>query len=163
MSQNLISQAMTDAQRDAMLADLDAFDTKFNLYKTSLTPAEIGRLSKLAASDIGMLELAQTYALQNPGSIPASLGVSELSSDIALAEQIVQVDAKAQQKANLTHNSLIAVMSDGWGAARKIYRIALAEGRTPGNSAFLDAFGARFNQEPPPPPPPTPPTPPPGP
>lgn len=66
------------------------------------------------------------------------------------------VDAKAQQKANLTQCSLIAVMSDGFVVARQIYRIAQAEGRNPNNAAFLDAFGAHFSRNPQPAPPPNP-------
>jgi len=148
MSQNLLSQTMTDVQRDAMLADLDAFDLKYEDYKTSMTPDEIARLSKLSAANIGLLDLALTYAQQNPGSIPGNINVTELAGDIALARQIGKVKLKAEQKANLTRNSEIVVMSDGWVTTRMIYRIAQAEGRTPNNAAFLDALGAFFDQEP---------------
>lgn len=153
MSQNLISQTMTNAQRDAMMADLDAFDAKWAPYKTTQTPEEIARLSKLSPGNIGLLEVAYNHAIQNPNSFPANTGVAELGLDIALGHQAIMVDQKTQQKANQTHNTVIVVMSDGWVTARKIYRIALAEGRTPENTAFLDAFGAHFEQEPPPAPP----------
>ena len=156
MSQNLISQAMTDVQRDAIITDLSAADTKFANYKVPLTTDQIKKLSKLAVADIALLDLAATYAAQNAGAIPADINVTEMNKDIALAKQLAQVDAKAQQLAESTKVSLISVMSDGYGAAREIYRIALARGRTPQTIPFLDAFGARFGKNPPAPTPPGP-------
>ena len=139
---------MTDAQRDAMLTDLSSFDTKFASYKCLLTPDQIRRLSKLSAADIALLDMAMTYAQQNPGAFGADLSLAEFGKDIALAKQIVPVDAKAHQEADLTQCSLIAVLSDGFVAARLIYRVAQAQGRTPANAAFLDAFGAHFARGP---------------
>jgi hypothetical protein len=156
MSQNLISQTMTDAQRDAIITDVSAADTKFANYKVSLTAEQIKKLSKLAATDIALLDLAATFAAQNAGSIPADVNVAEFSKDIALAKQLAQVDAKAQPLAEATKVSLISVMSDGYTTAREIYRIALARGRTPQTIPFLDAFGARFGKNPPASNPPTP-------
>lgn len=140
---------MTNAQRDAMLADLDAFAAKWAPYLTSMTPDQIARLSKLSAGKIGLLEMGYNFAIQNPGELPASLPVAELGVDIALAHQAIAVDQKTQQKANQTHNTVIVVMSDGWATTREIYRIQLARGRTPENTAFLDAMGEHFDQEPP--------------
>lgn len=148
MSQNLISQVMSDAQLAAMLADLDAFITKYGNYICLLTPEQIRHLAKLDATDIGLLEIAETFAGQNPGSIPSDVSVAEMSTDIALAKKLAQLEAKSEQVANLVRCSLIACMSDGFAAARKIYRVEVAKGRTAANAAFLDAFGARFGRGP---------------
>lgn len=155
MSQNLISQTMTDVQRDAMLADFNAFVLKWAPYKVELTPEGIANLSKIKPEDIGLLELALNFALQNPGKFGTDLEIEELGVDIALAKQVTIVDQRTHQESNNTRCTLIAVMSDGFVTARKIYRIAQAHGRTPDNAAFLDAFGARFargGQTPEPPP-----------
>lgn len=156
MAQNLISQTMTDAQRDAMLADLAAFDTKYTTFKCPLDPAQIRRLAKLGPSDVGLLRMALTYAQQNPNNIPAMISTTELEKDIKLTEQLIVVDAATQQRANQTRCSMIAAMSDGFNAALKIYGIASAQGHTPDTAAFLDGFGERFkkgpSEEPPPPP-----------
>ena len=159
MGQNLISQTMTDAQRDAMLTDLSSFDTKFTSFKCLLSSAQIARLSKLSAADIALLDMALTYAQQNPGAFGSDLNLPEFGKDIALAKQVAMVDAKAHQEADVTKCSLIAVLSDGFVAARMIYRVAQAVGRNPSNAAFLDAFGAHFAHGPQATPPPTPPTP----
>lgn len=159
MAQNLISQTMTDAQRDAMLADLTAFSTKYAAYQCPLDPAQIRRLAKLGPSDLGLLRMALTYAQQNPNLIPGMISTTELEKDIKLVEQLIVVDAATQQRANQTRCSIIAGMSDGFNASLKIYGIASAQGRTPDNAAFLDAFGERFKkgpQDPPPTPPPGP-------
>lgn len=156
MAQNLISQTMTDAQRDALLADLDAFDTKYATFKVPLTPAEIRRLAKLGPSDIGLLRLAHAYAIQNPDAVPGNVPVAEMAKDTALAEQVLQVNLKAQQKADMTRVTLIAAMSDAFKTALRLYGLAQAQGRTPETAEFLDAFGERFAkgpQEPPPTPP----------
>ena len=144
-----------------MLADLTSFDTKFAAYKSTLTPDDIKRLAKFSAADIAYLDMALTYAQQNPTTLPANISVTELAKDIALAKQIVTVNAKAEQEANQTRASLIAVLSDASVTSRAIYRTAQAQGRTPETTAFLDAFGARFAHAPTPTPTPTP-TPPPG-
>jgi hypothetical protein len=156
MAQNLISQTMSDTQKIALLGDFTAFDTKWEPFECSLTPAEVAGLAKMSPADIALLDLAKTYADQNAGAIPADVPLAELAKDIALAKQIVPVDAKAQQEANKVRCSLIAVMSDAYAVAREVYRIAKARGRTPENAEFLDAFGARFARGPQTPPPPTP-------
>jgi hypothetical protein len=153
MAQNLISQTMTDAQRDAMLADLTAFDTKYANFRCSLDPAQIRRLAKLGPSDLGLLRMALTYAQQNPNLIPGVISTTELDKDIKLVEQLIILDAATQQRANQTRCSIIAGMSDGFNTGLKIYGIAAAQGRTPENSAFLDAFGERFKKGPAEPPP----------
>lgn len=153
MGQNLISQTMTDAQRDALLADLTAFDTKLTNYKIALTPDDIGRLSKLSATDIALLDMALAFAQQNPSAIPGNINTAELAKDIALAKQLSQVNIKAQQAAENTRVSMIAIMSDGFVAGRAIYRAAQVLGRTPEAIPFLDAFGTRFGKNPPPEPP----------
>jgi hypothetical protein len=156
MAQNLISQTMTDAQRDAMLADLTAFDTKYMAFKCPLDPGQIRRLAKLGPSDLGLLKMALAYAQQNPNNIPAMISTAELDKDIKLVEQLIAVDTATQQRANNTRCSIIAGMSDGFNTSLSIYAIAQAQGRTPDNSAFLDAFGERFKKGPAEPPAPTP-------
>jgi hypothetical protein len=148
MGQNLISQTMTDAQRDAQLADLASFDTKFTPYKVNLSAEQVKKLAKLSPSDVGLLEMALAYAEQNPNNIPANVPVAELEKDIDYVHQVIPVDASAQQKARHTRMSLVAAMSDGFVTALRIYGIAMAEGRTPDNAAFLDAFGERFKKGP---------------
>lgn len=139
---------MTDAQRDAMVADQTSFDTKFNSFKCLLTAEQIRKLSKLSPEDIGLLDLALTFGQQNSNEIPGTIDVPELGKDVALAKQLAIVYAKVAQEAEMVRCSLIAVMSDGFKASRDIYRVAQAQGRTPQNSTFLDRFGARFARGP---------------
>ena len=103
---------MTNTQRDAMLADLEAFDTKWGAYKVNLTPEQIAKLAKIKPSDIGALETALTFAQQNPGAISGDMDIAGLAQDVALARQAIIVNAAAQQKADLTHTTIIATLSD---------------------------------------------------
>ena len=153
MAQDLINQTMTDAQRDAMLADLAAFATKWAPYTVNLTPAQIANLAKLKPTDLAVLEVGQTFTQQNPAAISADMNVAGMNTDIALARQAIIVDADAQQKANITRNTVIAVLSDAFVACNAIYRVEKAKGRNPANAAFLDAYGARFAHGAPPAPP----------
>lgn len=148
MGQNLISQTMTDAQRDAMVADLVAFETKWANYDCPLTPQQIANLSKMSPEEIGLLDLALTFAQQNPGALPSGINLTEFAKDIALIKQVAVLNAKTQQHADRTRCTLIAGMSDGFKTGRDIYRVAQAMGRTPENATFLDAFGARFARGP---------------
>ena len=148
MDQNLISQDMTDVQRDALIADLTSFDTKFQPYKVSLTPEDTKKLLKFKVEDVALLQLALTFAQQNPGAIPADVNVTEFAKDVAFAQQAQTVNGMAQQTADQTNTTVMAACSDGYSAALDIYRVAKAQGRTPQNQTFLDAFGARFARGP---------------
>lgn len=144
---------MTDAQRDAMMADLVAFDLKYAAFKCPLTPTQVRQLAKLGPSDLGLLKMALAYAQQNPNLIPGNVNLVELAKDIELVEQLIIVNTATQQRADHTKCSIIAGMSDGFNTGLTIYGLAQAQGRSPDNSAFLDAFGERFKkgpQEPPP-------------
>ena len=156
MAQNLISQTMTDVQRDAMLADLEAFDTKWGAYKVNLTPEQIAKLAKIKPSDIGALETALTFAQQNPGAISGDMDIAGLAQDVALARQAIIVNAAAQQKADLTHTTIIAALSDGRVTADQIYRVEKAKGKNPQNATFLEEYGQRYARGPQSPPPPAP-------
>jgi hypothetical protein len=158
MRQNLISQTMTNEQLKALLDDLKAFKTKFEGFRCLLTPTQIRHLSKLDSADIGLLEIAQSHAQQNPGSLPADIDITELNKDIALVRQLAQVEVMAEQVSDLVRCSLIATMSDTFAAARQMYRVEKAKGQTPTNAAFLEAFGHHFGRGPQPPvtPPPAP-------
>jgi hypothetical protein len=148
MAQNLISQIMTDVQRDALLADLTGFDTKFENYKVPLEPDEVAKLARFSESGLAELELAQTYAQQNPGAIPGNVNLVEFGKDIALARQIVQIKLRLIQLLDYVTTALIVVLSDGYKTALLIYNIAKAQGRTPQNEAFINAFGERFARGP---------------
>ena len=158
MAQNLISQTMTDVQRDALLADLTAFTTKWAPYTVNLTPDQISGLAKLAPADLGLLEIALTFTQQNAASISADQNAAGLALDVPLARQAIIVDAAAQQKAAMTRNTVIAIMSDAFVTANGIYRVEKAKGKNPQNETFLEAYGEHFARGPqaPTPPPPNP-------
>lgn len=148
MSQNLISETMTDVQRDALIGFLSAFEIDFADFVCLLTPAQIRHLAKLDQSDLALLEVAMSYATQNPGAVPSDVNVAELAKDIALARQLAPIVAKTERVFDLVRCSLIATLSDGFAVARQLYRLERAKGHTPANSAFLDAFGAHFGRGP---------------
>lgn len=148
MTQNLIAQTITDTQRDAMLADLASFNTKFAPYLVNLTPADIAGLAKIKSTDIGALEVAQTFAQQNPASISVDMNITGLNQDVGVARQLSVLLAAAQQKTDMIQNSLIAALSDGRVTADALYRVEKAKGKTPQNEAFLEAYGARYARGP---------------
>lgn len=148
MAQNLISQTMTDVQRDAMLADFTGFDTKFTNYKIILTPDQIARLAKIKPADIGALEIGQTFAQQNPNAISADMAIGELDKDVALARQHIILLAAAEQKADLIRTSLIACLSDGRVKTDELYRVEKAKGKNPQNGTFLETYGERYARGP---------------
>jgi hypothetical protein len=144
MAQNLISAVMTDAQKAALIADLDAFATKWAPYKIPLSTQQIVGLSKIVPEDLALLELAAAFAEQNAASLPSDIGLDELNKDIALARQENEVLTRMEQEHGAVRGSMIGVLSDGFVKAREIYRITKTRGRTPANAEFLDRFGARF-------------------
>ncbi|MEN9575909.1 MAG: hypothetical protein RL514_3764 [Verrucomicrobiota bacterium] len=148
MAQNLISQTMTNEQLAALLGDLTAFDTKFANYKIELEPDDLAKLARINESGLATLEMAQTYAQQTPNAIPGSVNLVEFGKDIALARQIIQIKLRLIQLLDYVSTALIVTLSDAYKTALLIYNIAKAQGRTPQNEAFIDAFGERFARGP---------------
>ena len=105
-------------------------------------------MAKLSPADIGLLEIALTFTQQNAGSISADQNAGALALDVPLARQAIIVDASAQQKAAMTRNTLIAIMSDAFVTANGIYRVEKAKGKNPQNETFLEAYGEHFARGP---------------
>lgn len=159
MLQNLISKDMTDAQRDAIITDLNAALTKFLPFMHPLTPEDRKSLARVGNTQVGQLELALTFANQNPGALPGDLSVPEFAKDVTLVRQLLLIKAKKDMISEAIDDSLMSALSDGYVAALDIYRVAKAMGRGAEFDAFIDAFGQRFARRPrttPTPPPPTP-------
>jgi len=156
MNQNLISATLTDAQRDAILADLTAAQTKMADSSHSLTPEDRRRLTKIEAADMTLLDQALQFAQQNPGAMPADVDLAALAEDIALGRQYLPICAKANQTAEIAGDNCMSALSDAYVAALDIYRVAKALNTSGQYDAFVQAFGQRFarrsRQQPTPPP-----------
>lgn len=156
MNQNLISATLTDAQRDAIIADLSAAQTKMADSSHSLTPEDRRRLTKIEAADMALLDQALQFAQQNPGAVPADLDLAALTQDIALGRQYLPICAKADQVAEIAGDNCMSALSDAYVAALDIYRVAKALNTSGQYDAFVQAFGQRFarrtRQQPTPPP-----------
>ncbi len=139
---------MTDVQRDAILSDLNAALTKFAVFAHALTPEDRRSLARLDGTSLGQLELALTFADQNPGALPGDLNVAEFRKDVALAKQLAPIKAKMAMLNESIGDTCISVLSDGYVASLEIYRVAKALGRGAQFDAFIDAFGQRFARSP---------------
>ena len=156
MNQNLISATMTDAQRDAILADLTAAQTKAAPFVHRLTPEDRRRLTKIEAADVALLDKALVFAQQNPGALPADLDVTEFAKDLALGKQHLPLCMKADQVAEAISDGCMSALSDAYLAALEIYRVAKAQNTSGKHDSFVQDFGQRFARKSKPKTPPTP-------
>ena len=156
MTQNLISATMTDAQRDAIIADLEAAKVKHIPFSHALSPADRRRLAKIESADVALLDKALIFAQQNPGAMPADIDLVEFAKDLALGKQHLPVCLKADQVAEAINDGCLSVLSDAYLAALEIYRVAKALNKSGQYDAFVDEFGQRFARRSRPPTPPTP-------
>ncbi len=144
MSQNLISETMSDAARDAVLADVNAAIVKLEGVKTPLTAEQRRKLARLADAEIGLLQTALTFAQQNPGALPGDFDVAEFAKDVALATQIAPIRARIALLNELVMDTTLAIFSDAYVAALEIYKLAKTLNRGAAFEAFIDDFGRRF-------------------
>lgn len=144
MEQNFVSSQLTDAERDEILALLDAVLVKLKPVAHELTPQERGTIVRIRPEDLAILEQALDFARQNPAAVPDDVDVDELAKDIALARQEQPILAKVQMVHEVMQDASMSVLSDAYDAALDIYRIAKAINKSGRYDTFVRTFGARF-------------------
>ncbi len=144
MEQNFVSSQLSDAERDEILALLEAVLTKLKPVAHALTPEERGTIVRIRPEDLALLEQALDFARQNPAAVPDDVDVEELAKDIALARQEQPILAKVQILHEVMQDASMSVLSDAYDASLDIYRIAKAINKSGKYDTFVKSFGARF-------------------
>lgn len=142
MSQNLVSLAFTDeelAALDAAIATVERFSQSF----VSLTAEQVRSLSKMGDRSEPFCRIAPMVFRQYPNALPPSFDLAEMEHDIATFDALRPRALRLQQAVAKFDDTMLAIGSDIYDAARDGYRHMKAAGKSEGLEALRDAFPGR--------------------
>lgn len=154
-----ISQEITQAQYDAMVAKLNELKALFT-FLINLTPEERQSLPKMGDSKQPFVTKALQYAQSFPQIAPPFISLTELGKDRTLALTLLQFIQLIKPFVESLEDTQMAVGSEAYVASLSIYNSAgqAAKANVPGSGAIYADLKAYFEQTatPPTPPPPNP-------
>ena len=119
-SQNLVSGVLTDETLNTALAGIQSLTESMN-FLISLSPDERRHLSKLKAGHVDFVRQIRDVCNQNPGFLPRQFDLEEFDRDVALANQLDQVETALSTLARQMEDTLMAVRSDMYSSALEAY------------------------------------------
>lgn len=142
MSQDLVSLMFTDeelAALDAAIATVERFSQSF----VSLTAEQVRSLSKMGDRSEPFCRIAPMVFRQYPNALPPSFDLAEMEHDIATFDALRPRALRLKQVMAKFDDTLLAVGSDIYDAARDGYKHMKAAGQSEGLEALRDAFPGR--------------------
>jgi hypothetical protein len=133
--QNLVSASLSDADRDAALADLTDLETKLP-FLVGLSIADRVNLNKMGNTRRSFVEQTVPIATQNAQVLPASFDLNEFKSDMALYHQLAPIMDALDRIHEKVNDTMMALGSDLYSAALEAYGYI----KSAGKSQALDAL-----------------------
>ncbi len=143
MPDNRISAALSEADRQAVLAALHTVREKLN-FLIDLTPEERRTLLRMGDRSRGFVAQALTVAEQNEDILPRSFDVAEMRKDVDLLAALEPIMAALSQLTELVEDTYMAVGGEAYAAALLVYQFVRAAGKGAALDGALDALGQRF-------------------
>ena len=119
-SQNLVSGVLTDETLSTALAGIQSLTESMN-FLISLSPDERRRITKLKGGHVDFVREIRDVCNQNPGFLPRQFDLEEFDRDVALANQLDQVETALSTLARQMEDTLMAVRSDMYSSALEAY------------------------------------------
>lgn len=142
MSQDLVSLVFTDeelAALDAAIATVERFSQSF----VSLTAEQVRSLSKMGDRTEPFCRIAPMVFRQYPNALPPSFDLAEMERDISTFDALRPRSLRLQQVMAKFDDTMLAIGSDIYDAARDGYKHMKAAGKSEGLEALRDAFPGR--------------------
>ena len=142
MSQDLVSLAFTPEELtalDAAIATVERFSESF----VSLTAEQIRSLAKMGDRSEPFCRIAPVVFRQYPNALPPSFDLAEMEHDIATFDALRPRALRLQQVVAKFDDTLLAIGSDIYDAARDGYKHMKSAGKTEGLDALREAFPGR--------------------
>ena len=145
MSQNLVSAALTPEDFNAIMAAFDLIESKLPFIK-DLTPDERRSLVKMGPDSLSFVTGVQSLAAQNTSSVPASVDLTEYNRDVALSQQMYQINQRIQALAEKSSDTTMAVGSDSMVTSLILYAVFQALGKAGALNINVAELGRRFRK-----------------
>lgn len=143
MPANQISAALTQADRDAVLAAIATMKQKLP-FLMDLTTEERKALPKMGDKSRAFVSKALEVATQNSDFLPRSFDLDEMRKDVQLFEATYPIVMAMTQLQELLDDTYVLVGSEAYSAALQVYNYAKASGQGAGLEAVVDELGQRF-------------------
>ena len=117
-------------------------------FLLNLSPSQRRELPKMGDKSRAFVQNALTVARQNPDILPRSFDFEEMERDVALFEAIAPLLLSVAQLHELLDDTLLAVGSESYTAALKVYNYTKVGGQVDGLDAAMREMGQRFTRSP---------------
>ena len=145
--QNLVSATLSDADRDAAIADLAAFEAKLT-FLLGLSIADRIELAKMGNTRRAFVEQALLIATQNAQVLPASFNLAEFQGDMDLYHQLAPVMEALEHTREKVNDTIMALGSDLYSAALEAYSYIKSAGKSQGLDALRQQLKASRQRAP---------------
>ena len=127
------------------MAAFDTIESKLPFVK-DLTPAERRSLVKMGPDSLSFVTGIQSLAAQNASSVPASVDLAEYNRDVALSQQMYQINQRIQGLAEKSSDTTMAVGSDSMVTSLIVYAVFQALGKAGALNINVAELGRRFRR-----------------
>lgn len=144
---NPISATLTPEDQQQIAAAIAAVRDRLP-FLLNLSPNQRRELPKMGDKSRAFVQIALTVARQNPDILPRSFDLEEMERDVALFEALAPLLLSVAQLHELLDDTLLAVGSESYTAALKVYNYAKVSGQMNGLDAAMREMGQRFARSP---------------
>ena len=144
---NSISATLTPEDQAQIAAAITTIRDRLP-FLLNLSPSQRRELPKMGDKSRAFVQNALTVARQNPDILPRSFDFEEMERDVALFEAIAPLLLSVAQLHELLDDTLLAVGSEAYRAALKVYSYTKVSGQMDGLDAAMREMGQRFTRSP---------------
>lgn len=142
-----ISASITPAQKTTIKNNLAAITAILN-FLVNLTPKQRQKLFKMGNKSVGYAQLALQIAQNNPGILPASFNTTEFAKDVALSNDLVEIESVLTPLAEGTSDTLMAVGNETMKQANQVYALVKVAAKADSNMSNLaKQLGERYKAQ----------------
>ena len=113
-------------------------------FLLTLTPTQRQQLPKMGDKSRAFVRKALSVAQQNPDILPRSFDPGELERDVELFEAVYPLMLATAQLLEMLDDTLMAVGSEAYVAALKVYNYTKVSGQVDGLDAAIEEMSERF-------------------
>ena len=138
-----VNYTMPQDEFDGIKSLVDQLNSRFT-FTVDLSDEERGSLPKAGDKSLAFVRGAASLVKMETDFLPRSFDIAEFEQDVALTEQLVEIDRWLQRLARRVNDTLIEVGSEAYVAALAVYKNAKDNGRGKELDPLLDQMGKRF-------------------
>lgn len=146
MAQNIISIAINDEQRAALLAAVEQLEQQLASFTVALDPDQRRELLKMGVKSETFCRQALGALDKNRQVVPPSLGLDEALQDLRALDTLRPVLQRLEQLAERLRDTDMALGSDLMATAVEGYGLLKVTGKNQGLDGLLKELGGRFSR-----------------